>query len=144
MAAREVPAELPPMEGTGFLTSMPETPALPLTGPEGPWLTEDDLAEYTREFTHSGFFGPISYYRNFDANFEITKAYGPADVRMPSFFIGGEVDPVNRMDPTGPERMEASLPGYRGHVIIPGVGHWTQQEAPTAFNDALTGFLRTL
>jgi pimeloyl-ACP methyl ester carboxylesterase len=52
------------------------------------------------------------------------------DVTMPSWFIGGELDPVNMMDPTGVERMAASLPDFRGHVIIPGVGHWTQQEAP--------------
>jgi pimeloyl-ACP methyl ester carboxylesterase len=142
MAMRSTPAELPPMEGTGFLTSMPQTPALPFTGPEGPWLTADDLTEYTREFSHSGFFGPVSYYRNFDANFAVIGELGAADVTMPSWFIGGELDPVNMMDPTGVERMAASLPDFRGHVTIPGVGHWTQQEAPAAFNEALLGFLR--
>jgi pimeloyl-ACP methyl ester carboxylesterase len=29
-------------------------------------------------------------------------------------------------------------------VIIPGVGHWTQQEAPAATNEALLRFLRGL
>jgi pimeloyl-ACP methyl ester carboxylesterase len=28
--------------------------------------------------------------------------------------------------------------------MIPGAGHWTQQEAPAEFNAALLGFLRTL
>jgi pimeloyl-ACP methyl ester carboxylesterase len=132
------------MEGTGFLTSMPQPPALPFTGPEGPWLTDDELAHYASEFTHSGFFGPVSYYRNFDANFAVIGELGAGDVTMPSWFIGGELDPVNMMDPTGVERMAASLPDFRGHVIIPGVGHWTQQEAPAAFNEALLGFLRGL
>ena len=144
MAGRTPPAELPPMEGTGFLTQMPEVPALPFVGPEGAWLTADELDTYASEFAHSGFFGPISYYRNFDPNFAIVKDFGPDDVTMPSFFIGGELDPVNQMDPTGPERMQTSLPDFRGSVIIPGVGHWTQQEAPQAFNDALLGFLRQL
>jgi pimeloyl-ACP methyl ester carboxylesterase len=48
------------------------------------------------------------------------------------------------MDPTGIERMEQSLPNFRGHTLIPGSGHWTQQETPAAFNAALLGFLDTL
>ena len=66
-SARVPPAVLPPMEGTGFLTMMREPPELPYTGPEGPWLTEEDLDDYAAEFGHSGFFGPVSYYRNLDA-----------------------------------------------------------------------------
>ena len=142
MAGREIPAELPPMEGTGFLTNMPEVPPLPLTGPEGEWLTESDLDVYAGEFAHSGFFGPVSYYRNLDANYTVVKDFDPSVVSMPSFFIGGELDPVNMMDPTGIERMRTTLPDFRGGVMLPGVGHWTQQESPHAFNDALLGFLR--
>ena len=40
--------------------------------------------------------------------------------------------------------MRATLPDYRGETIIPGAGHWVQQETPAAFNTALLGFLRTL
>lgn len=144
VAGREMPTELPPMEGTGFLTQMNESPALPYMGPEGPWLDADDLDVYAAEFAHSGFFGPVSWYRNFDRNFEIVAGLGPDRISMPSYFITGDVDVVRMMDPTGPERMRASLPDYRGETIIPGAGHWVQQEAPQAFNDALLGFLRTL
>jgi pimeloyl-ACP methyl ester carboxylesterase len=35
-------------------------------------------------------------------------------------------------------------PNYKGSVIIPGAGHWTQQEMPDEFNVALMGFLKTL
>jgi pimeloyl-ACP methyl ester carboxylesterase len=138
-----LPTELPPMEGTGFLTMMPTPPALPYVGPEGPWLTAEDLAEYTERFTTSGFFGPVSYYRNLDANYEIVKDLTANDVTMPSFFIGGELDLVLTMDPSGLERMKL-LPDHRGSVLIPGAGHWTQQEAPQAFNDALLGFLTSV
>jgi pimeloyl-ACP methyl ester carboxylesterase len=143
-AGREIPTELPPMEGTGFLTMMSEPPALPYTGPEGPWLTADDLDVYATEFAHSGFFGPVSWYRNFDRNFELIGSLGPERISMPSYFITGEVDVVRMMDPTGPERMRATLPDYRGETIIPGSGHWVQQETPKAFNDALLGFLGSL
>lgn len=134
----------PPMEGTGFLTHMPEPPPPPFDGPEGPWFTADDLDAYTDSFTDSGFFGPVSYYRNLDANYEVLKDLSAADVTMPSFFIGGANDPVLVMDGSGLERMANTLPDFRGSVIIPGAGHWTQQEAPRAFNDALLGFLASL
>jgi pimeloyl-ACP methyl ester carboxylesterase len=144
MKARVVPAELPPMEGTGLLSAAPPVPPLPYTGPEGAWLTAADLDVYTSEFAHSGFFGPISYYRNLDANYVVVKDVPPSAVSMPTFFIGGELDLVNQMDPSGVERMQSVLPDFRGAVMIPGVGHWTQQEAPGAFNAALLGFLATL
>ena len=136
--------ELPPKEGTGFLTMMPHPPARPFVGTEGPWLTEADLQTYADMFAHSGFFGPVSYYRNLDANFEIVKDLGPQRLTMPAYFIGGSNDVVNVMDPTGVERMQNLLPHFRGATILDGVGHWTQQEAPAAFTEALLGFLQTL
>jgi pimeloyl-ACP methyl ester carboxylesterase len=63
---------------------------------------------------------------------------------MPAYFIGGTDDVVNVMDPSGVERMQNLLPNFKGATILEAVGHWTQQEAPAAFNDALLGFLRTL
>ena len=123
---------------------MPTPPPRPFVGPEGPWLTEEDLQVYADEFAHSGFFGPISYYRNLDANFDIINDYDAECVSMPVYFIGGTDDVVNVMDPSGVERMRNLLPDFRGATILEGVGHWTQQEAPAAFNDALLGFLHTL
>jgi pimeloyl-ACP methyl ester carboxylesterase len=134
-----LPPEMPPMEGTGFLDVLPEPPAeLPA------WLSEDDLAVYVERFTASGFFGPLSYYRNLDANYEMMKDLGPDRISMPSFFIGGERDAVTAGRPEFIDAMAGLLPDYRGSVIIPRAGHWIQQEAPAAFNDALLGFLATL
>jgi pimeloyl-ACP methyl ester carboxylesterase len=134
-----LPPEMPPMEGTGLLDVLPEPPAeLPA------WLSEDDLAVYVERFTASGFFGPLSYYRNLDANYELTKDLGADRISMPSFFIGGERDAVTAGRPEFIDAMAGLLPDYRGSVIIPRAGHWIQQEAPAAFNDALLGFLATL
>lgn len=144
MAGRSRPSEQPPMEGTGFLTLMGEPPETPYTGPEGPWLTQADLDEYTREFAHSGFFGPISWYRNLDDNFGYMQDFPPDRVTMPCYFIWGEHDLVKLMDPSGPDRMKAQLSDFRGTTEIAGAGHWVQQETPKAFNDALLGFLATL
>ena len=144
VAGREMPTDLPPMEGTGFLSQMNEPAALPYNGPEGTWLTVEDLDIYAAEFTSSGFFGPLSWYRNLDANAAVAAGMGADRLTMPSYFITGEQDVVRLMDPTGPERMRNVLPDYRGETIIPGAGHWVQQETPAAFNDALLRFLRTL
>jgi pimeloyl-ACP methyl ester carboxylesterase len=136
-----MPAEMPPAEGTGFLTTMKtkDIPPRPWS-----WLTEDDLQRYAEDFATSGFFGPVSYYRNLDANYEIVKDLGLDRYTMPSFFIGGDNDPVLVNDSGAIDRMRDTLPDFRGGVLIPGAGHWTQQEKPAEFNDALTGFLRTL
>ncbi len=134
-----MPTELSKMEGTGFLTNMPTPPALPW-----PWFTEADLEYFGDQFSRSGFFGPVSYYRNLDANYEILKDLPLSRITMPSFFIGGTQDAVAVMDPTGVERMQTQLPDFRGHVMLDGCGHWTQQERPEQFNEALLGFLATL
>jgi pimeloyl-ACP methyl ester carboxylesterase len=134
-----MPTETRKMADTGFLTNMPEPPALPWS-----WFTEDDLQHYAQQFRQSGFFGPVSYYRNLDANYEVVKDIGLDAISMPSFFITGANDVVLMMDPGGLDRMKDSLPNYSGAAVIEGAGHWTQQEKPAEFNEALLGFLRQL
>lgn len=133
----EAPAPRP-AEGTGFLDVMGEPPA-ELPG----WLTDDDLRAYADGFARSGFFSPVSWYRNFDANYETAKDLDPSVMTMPSYFIGGERDAViaNRGQL---EAMKDLLPNLKGVTLIPEAGHWTQQEAPVEFNEALLGFLRSL
>ena len=134
-----MPTETRKMAGTGFLTNVATPPALPW-----PWLTAADVGHYGDQFSHSGFFGPLSYYRNLDANYELVKHIGLEQLTMPTFFIAGVQDPVLVMDPSGPQRMQSSLPDFRGHVMIDNCGHWTQQEKPEQFNQALLGFLHEL
>ena len=131
---RTLASELP-REGTGFLTAMASPPS-----PLPAWLTDEDIDVYADQFKKSGFFGPLSYYRNLDRNWEMNKELGPERIAMPSFFIAGDRDPVPGDDGT----MKSLLGDFRGSAIIPGVGHWTQQEEPHAFNDALIAFLEQL
>ena len=51
--------------------------------------------------------------------------------RRHSRFLGDEV-----------VAMERNVPNLRKKLILPGVGHWTQQESPDAANQALIEFLR--
>jgi pimeloyl-ACP methyl ester carboxylesterase len=40
--------------------------------------------------------------------------------------------------------MERNVPNLHRKLILPGVGHWTQQESPQAVNRELIEFLRGL
>jgi pimeloyl-ACP methyl ester carboxylesterase len=40
--------------------------------------------------------------------------------------------------------MRAAVPALRDAVILPGAGHWIQQERPAETNAALIAFLRHL
>jgi pimeloyl-ACP methyl ester carboxylesterase len=42
------------------------------------------------------------------------------------------------------ELMAPHLPGLRGAHMLPGIGHWTQQEAPAAVNALLLPWLQGL
>ena len=105
-------------------------------------MTADDLATYTEQFTTSGFFGPLSWYRNLDADYDLTKDLAPPSV--PCAFIGGTRDGViaGRLDTI--DETHAALPDYRGSMLIDGAGHWTQQERPDEFNAALLDLLARL
>ena len=136
----ETPVAPLPAEGNGFLDSMSQRGPAPAELPG--WLTEADLATYVDSFEASGFFGPVSWYRNLDGNHARVKDLPPPS--MPTWFIGGTKDMVIAARPGYVESMEKRLPDLRGTVLIEGAGHWTQQEAPEAFNRALLGALAEL
>jgi pimeloyl-ACP methyl ester carboxylesterase len=127
-----------PREGTGFLDGTFDPPAvLPQ------WLTDADIDYYGANFAKSGFFGPLSFYRNLDANWELTKDIPGTAIAMPIGFIAGTKDPVIG-NPAGLGAMESMLPDFRGSTLIEGAGHWVQQEKPDETNTALLAFLRGL
>ena len=67
-------------------------------------------------------------------------------ISQPALFIGGARDLALRMLPgvRPVDLMAPHLPGLRGAHVLPGIGHWTQQEAPAAVNALLLDWLRGL
>jgi pimeloyl-ACP methyl ester carboxylesterase len=110
------------------------------------WLTEADIDFYTAEFTRTGFRGGLNWYRNIDRSWEILAPFAGAKINVPALFVAGDRDLVLRFP--GATEYLASLPKFvpalHGPVLLPGCGHWTQQERPVAVNDAMLGFLRGL
>lgn len=110
------------------------------------WLSDQDLAEYVRDFERSGFRGGFNWYRNIHRNWELMAPFVHAPIRQPSMFIAGERDGVLRMPgmKSAIENIRQVLPGVRRCEIIPRAGHWIQQEAPERANALLIEFLQGL
>jgi pimeloyl-ACP methyl ester carboxylesterase len=108
------------------------------------WLSEADLDHYSAQFEHSGFRGPINWYRNFDRNWQLTSAIAGKQIEQPALFIAGERDPVLTFSAGQLERMPSQCADLRGSLLLPGAGHWVQQERPEQVNAALLEFLKRL
>ena len=109
-----------------------------------PWLTEADVDFYTEEFKRTGFRGALNWYRNIDRNWEVTPFLSGAKIRQPSLFAAGEFDAVVTLYRKGFDSLEETMPGLRKKVVVPGAGHWIQQERPNEVNDLLIEFLASL
>ena len=132
------PADKP--HGATLLDRLPDPKPFPA------WLTEADIAYYDSEFRQSGFFGPLSRYRNHGADFEWLQQFKDRQIEQPSLFIGGSRDLVLKMIPgVNPiDIMKPHLPGLRGATVLEGCGHWTQQEQPEAVTKLLVDWLKGL
>jgi len=121
---------------------MATVPSAPLPA----WLTEADLDFYVGEFTHTGFRGGLNWYRNIDRNWELLAPFDGARVTVPALYIAGDRDLVlafrgmTELLPALPRL----VPQLRQTIILPGCGHWTQQERPREVNAAMVDFLQHL
>jgi pimeloyl-ACP methyl ester carboxylesterase len=120
---------------------------LPDPDPFPAWLSDADLDYYVEEFTRSGFFGPLSRYRNHTRDFNFLQAFKDHKIEQPAFFIAGDRDGAFNgfglmPDPLGVLR--ANLGNLEGAHVLEGCGHWTQQEQPEAVNELLVPWLTSL
>jgi pimeloyl-ACP methyl ester carboxylesterase len=128
-----------PRQG-GFLTRLLNPATLP------PWLTEADVDFYAAEFARTGFRGGLNWYRNIDRNWEILAPFAGARVTIPALYMAGDRDLVvsfRGMDQLLPN-LAKFVPQLRRTIMLPGCGHWTQQERADEVNAAIIEFLRSL
>jgi pimeloyl-ACP methyl ester carboxylesterase len=105
-------------------------------------MTEEEFAVYEAEFRRTGFTGGINWYRNVDRNWRLTAGIADRPIDIPVMFLAGERDPVLSFVPTEPMRERCG--DLRESVLVPGAGHWIQQERPAETNEALLRFLAGL
>ena len=110
------------------------------------WITETDIDFYANEFRKSGFRGGLNWYRNIDRNWELLAPWSSARISVPALYIAGEHDLVVRFRGMGKliPNLGQFIPHLRDTSILPGCGHWTQQERPEEVNAALIKFLKEL
>jgi pimeloyl-ACP methyl ester carboxylesterase len=108
------------------------------------WMSEADLDVYAREFEYSGFFGPLSRYRNVDRDWEDLAAFAGRPIPIPALFIGGDRDGPTIWGRPAIERFGETLPRLHASEILPGCGHWVQQERPEETNRLLLDFLAAI
>jgi pimeloyl-ACP methyl ester carboxylesterase len=119
-----------------------DTRSLPATLPA--WLTQQDIDVFTQEFERTGFRGGLNWYRNIDRTWELTPFLSGAKLCQPALFVAGEVDAVITMYREAFDAMEETVPNLRQKVLLPGAGHWIQQERPFEVNQLLIEFLAGL
>jgi pimeloyl-ACP methyl ester carboxylesterase len=128
-----------PRDG-GFLTRMPTPAVLPA------WLSEKDIDFYAGEFARTGFRGGLNWYRNIDRNWELLAPFAGAKVTVPALYVAGDRDLVVAFRNVNHviANLTKYVPQLRGTIMLPGCGHWTQQERAAEVNAAMIEFLRQL
>jgi pimeloyl-ACP methyl ester carboxylesterase len=108
------------------------------------WLTEDELRVYSGEYARTGFQGGLQWYRcrtmgTPNADLEL---FSGRSIDVPSCFIAGASDWGVYQKPGDLEQMQHSAcTQMRGCHLVPGAGHWVQQEQPERVGELLLEFL---
>lgn len=114
----------------------PQTDTLPS------WLSQKDIDYYVNAYKKTGITGALNFYRNTDADYPKLKALYKNGIKQPALFIGGGQEAAVKFGSTEP--MKAALPNLTKIIILPGCGHWLQQERPEEVNKAMIEFLNQL
>jgi pimeloyl-ACP methyl ester carboxylesterase len=107
------------------------------------WLTGTELEVYRAEFARTGFQGGLQWYRC------ATSGLAAADLRLhagraitvPALFIAGAADWGTYQVPGAYEHLDRACADLRGRHLVPGAGHWVQQEQAPAVTRLLLDFL---
>jgi len=137
-------AKLPTYYIMALDRNMAETVAPEMPGTAAAWLTDEDLAVYAAAFRNTGFQGGLQWYRCDTAPHLIPEliALSGRSIAVPSLFIAGAADWGVYQKPGDFERMQRqACTRMRGCHLVPGAGHWVQQEQPEAVTRLLLDFL---
>ena len=109
------------------------------------WLSDEDLHVYSGEYTRNGFQGGLQSYRvGTDPRYLAElRVFSGRTIDVPACFIAGASDWGTYQRPGRLEAMQTqACTDWRGAHLVPGSGHWVQQEQPAAVVDVLVEFLR--
>ncbi|KAL3843504.1 hypothetical protein ACJIZ3_000907 [Penstemon smallii] len=110
------------------------------------WFTQQDLDFYAKVYDQKGFTGGLNYYRALNLNWELTRAWTGAKIKVAVKYIVGDVD------------MVYNTPGVKEYVhggafkndvplleepsiVIQDAGHFINQERPHQINSYIHDFI---
>jgi pimeloyl-ACP methyl ester carboxylesterase len=111
--------------------------------PPGPlsFMSDAELDIYAAAFAANGFFGPLNWYRTLAANAAQAIALPSEIVQQPAGILCGDKEIVLAMFDNALEENRKLCADLRVETVLPGAGHWIQQERPAEVTAALIGFL---
>ena len=128
--------------------TMAETVAPEMPAPEAVaacrWLPEDALRVYSDAYARTGFQGGLQWYRCRTEGVGLAEQqiFAGRTIDVPALFLAGAADWGVLQVPGALERMRnGACPRMLGCALIPGAGHWVQQEQPDAVSAKLIAFL---
>lgn len=141
-------AKLPTYYVMDLARNMAETVLPEMPSPEVvnmcKWLGEPDLRFYSATYERTGFQGGLNWYRcgtdpEMQKDLEI---FSGAAITVPACFTAGASDWGVHQKPGTLEAMQSTAcTRFQGLHIVPGAGHWVQQEQPEAVAHLLVKFL---
>jgi pimeloyl-ACP methyl ester carboxylesterase len=106
-----------------------------------PWLTEEDLSVFVKDFKRTGFTGGLNWYRNLDRDRELLAFLAKSKVQQPALFLAGSEDAIVTIYHAAFNSLEETMPNLTSKILISSAGHWVQQEKPKEVNEHLLQFL---
>ena len=110
------------------------------------WLTEAELKVYSGEYQRNGFQGGLNWYRVRTSGLigREYAAFTSRTIDQPSTFISGASDWGNYQSPGALEAMQKKACTNMKEIhLVPGAGHWVQQEQADEVNRLLLKFLKS-
>jgi pimeloyl-ACP methyl ester carboxylesterase len=108
------------------------------------WLPDEALEVYAAEYARTGFQGGLQWYRcgAVPSFLDELRAYQGRKIKVPAGFIAGSSDWGIYQKPGEFERMQSSAcEDFRFCALVPGAGHWVQQEQAFKTCQLLLDFL---
>lgn len=141
-------ARLPEYYVMDKAATMPESVRRAAPTGFAPWLPEAALEFYAATFAARGFQGGLDWYAAMTDPDRLAqlRLWAGRRIEAPCIYVAGARDWGVHQKPGDFERMTggAACADFRGATLVPGAGHWVQQEAPEATIAALDAFLATL
>jgi pimeloyl-ACP methyl ester carboxylesterase len=108
------------------------------------WLPEVELAVYAAEYARTGFQGGLQWYRcsTHPPCVAEMQLFAGRQIQVPAAYLAGAADWGMYQKPGELQRMQhEACSRFVGMAVLPGAGHWVQQEQAQAVTQRLLAWL---